>query len=669
MNQYLLIHDKIAPANTPDAYLEVLDGKAKNGWIKVFDAVQHKEHYVEVSKLQSAIHEGALTIFRPGRPRASLTAQATDQVLIEQNSNVRKIMRDISDIQHHFRCSFLQAYQQAKERYEQQSSPVAPPFPTQATIYRYRQKQQAGLPALLGDKNKGNRSARYSDHVIHIICSLAEHYLKPQSRWTLNSLTKAVNRQVSDAGLSTGRPISKKYVQNVIKRLLSVDPSHDRMLPTDAVAGKSVAKKRLLVEMLFERVEQDAVHLPFVVETPTGISSQVWLVHAIDCCTSYPLGWQLVVGAPVDSDTLACVEMYMSPAKQGRFKQLKINYDKNVYGTPSLLVFDNGAETKGSRIKNLEKLGVDVLHCRARAGHEKPYIERLNRSLKEALETLAGCTRLDGEDGKRDPIALGDKLITLEELERWIVRWYYEKWIHSPLERLQWGVLTGNAKGETPAARMQHFEDECFAIPLPPSRAEWLAALYEHTERRLSRKTGITIDGLHYKDKAITSLLNKYGEEQSLKVLFNPDDFRHVYVYEGDEQPLVTLTHEFVRPETPAWSFKEAKERLKKLKADFQPAAQAELFDSDLHEKIIADSLAPKRRKQSKYDRNRETAQRHKDVKATQRAARQPAPATPTLLATSARQTPAPKTDSANLLSDEVTLLPILNKNNGGKLS
>ena len=669
MIRTLRLNDKIASASTPDAYLEVLDPKPKNGCIKVFDAVQCKEHYVEVSKLQSAIHEGALTIFRPGRPRASLAAQATDEVLIEQNSNIRKIMRDISDIQRHFRCSFLQAYQQAKEIYEKQSSPVASSFPSKATIYRYRQKQLAGFPALLGDKNKGNRFARYTDGVIHIICTLAELYLKPQSRWTLKSLTSAVNQQVSDAGLSTGRPVSQKYVRRVIQQLLSVDPAHDRMLPSDAISGKSIARKRLLVEMLFERVEQDAVHLPFVVETPTGISSQVWLVHAIDCCTSYPLGWQLVVGAPVDSDTLACVEMYMSPAKQERFRQLKIKHDKNVCGTPGLLVFDNGAETKGSRIQNLEKLGVDVLHCRARAGHEKPFIERLNRSLKEALEGLGGCTRLDGKDGQRDPVALGDKLITLEELERWVLRWYYEKWIHTPLERFRWDVLTESALGETPAERMQYFEDECFATPLPPSRSEWLAALYEHTERRLSSKTGITVDGLHYKDKAITSLLNKYGEKQSLKVLFNPDDFRHVYVYEGDEQALVTLTHEYVRPETPAWSFKEAKERLKKLKADFQPAAQAEQFDRDLHEKIIADSLAPKRRKQSKYDRNRETAQRHKDVKATQRAAHQSAPMPPTLLTDSVRPTPAPKTDSTNLLSDEAPLLPILNKNSGGKLS
>ncbi|MFZ6755213.1 hypothetical protein ACO0KY_17760 [Undibacterium sp. Dicai25W] len=33
-------------------------------------------------------------------------------------------------------------------------------------------------------------------------------------------------------------------------------------------------------------------------------------------------------------------------------------------------------------------------------------------------------------------------------------------------------------------------------------------------------------------------------------------------MYEDDDLPLVTLTHEHVRPQTPAWTFAEAKERL-----------------------------------------------------------------------------------------------------------
>ncbi|SCK11658.1 integrase [Vogesella sp. LIG4] len=674
MTRTLMLHDKIAPPLNREAYLEVLDPKPRGGCIKVFDAEYRVERYIEVANVTSGIHNGSLTITRSGRPRFSHAAQAGDEALIARNGFIRSTMRSIQDIQRRRECSFLQAYREAEEDYRLLATPESPSFPTQSTIYRYREKALAGLPALRGDKNKGNRSSRYPKEVISIICTLAmQHYLQSHARWSLKRLTDAVNRQVAEGcPLMSCHPISSKFVKNTITRFVTSDPEHDRMLPSDAIAGKSTARKRLRIEMPFERVEQDALHLPFVVETASGVTSQVYLVHAIDCCTGYPLGWQLVVGAPVDADTLACVEMYMSPRKAALFQQMKIDHDKNVCGTPGLLVFDNGAENKGSRIKNLEKLGVDVLHCRARAGQEKPFIERLNRSLKEALEGLAGCTRFNGKDGQRDPIALGDSLITIEELERWIVRWYYEKWIHSPLQRLRWDVLlTSSIRGETPAARWQYFEDECCAIPLPPSRTEWLSALYEHTECRLSRKTGITILGHNYKGDDIPALVEKYGEHQLLKVLFNPDDFRHIYVYEGDELPLIILSYEHLRPETPAWSFKEAKEKFKKMKSSFKPASQAENFDRDMHDKVVADSLAPKRKKQSKYDRNRDTARKDKEAKATSRAARLPSPLPPPVPARSTRATTSPRVEvaAASLLSDDVMLLPVLSKESGGKLS
>lgn len=360
----------------------------------------------------------------------------------------------------------------------------------------------------------------------------------------------------------------------------------------------------------------------------------------------------------------------MAPLKKKRFEELGIDHAMNVCGTPGQLIFDNGPETKGDRIQNLEKLGVDVKHCKARAGQEKPFIERFNRSLKEAIEGLAGCTRVDGKDGQRDPIALGDKLPTLEDLERWIVRWYYEKWIHTPLERLQWDVvLTGSLKGNTPAERWKHFEETWSVISLPPSRSEWLAALYEHKERKLNRKTGITIDGLHYKGEEIEALIAKYGEEKPLRVLFNPDDFRYVYVYEGDDFPLVTLPNEHLRPETPAWSFSEAKERFKNQKSSVKRAPQADKFDRDLHDKVVGDSLAPKRKKPSRYERNRETARREKEARAIARASEPPVPPRQLeyLPGEEPEATPA-AAQPGNSMLEEVTLLPVLDRDSGGLL-
>lgn len=673
MNRSLLLHDRLAPPRNHDAYLEVLDPHPHAGCIKVFDAEKRADRYIEIASILADIHAGKLTVLRAGKPRFSHAAQPDDQELHERSRFVRTVMRRIREMQKRQGVSFLEAYRRVADEYRQEATPESPPFPPQSTMYRYRKCEMAGLPALRGNKNKGNRSPRYPQEVINIICMIADqHYLVPHSRWSLKMVIEEVNRQVRGTFLPlTCRPISKKYVKNTILRYESADPEHDRMLPTDAVAGKSLAKKRIRVEAPFERVEQDALHLPFVVQTPSGVTSLVYLVHAIDCCTSYPLGWRLVVGAPTDTDSLACVEMYMAPLKKKRFEELGIDHAMNICGTPGQLVFDNGAEAKGGRIQNLERLGVDVKHCRARAGQEKPFIERLNRSLKEALEGLAGCTRVDGKDGQRDPIALGDKLPTLEELERWIVRWYYEKWIHHPLDRLQWDVvLTDSLKGDTPVERWKHFEESCLAISLPPSRAEWLAALYESTERSVSRKTGVTVDGLHYKNDEIEALIKKYGEHRQLRVLFNPDDFRHVYVHEGDDFPLVTLPHEHLRPETPAWSFSEAKERFKNQKSGAKRAPQAEKFDQDMHEQVVADSLAPKRKKPSKYERNRETTRRDRETRAVTRASRQPGPLPPPPACRPKKvseEASAPAQPVGSIF-DDAALLPILDRANGDEL-
>ena len=666
MTHALLLHDRLAPPNNHEAYLEVLDPHPRRGCIKVFDAEKREDRYVDAHRLVADLYAGKLTVLRTGKPRVSLAAQPKDSTLHARNAFIRSVMQEIRDKQRELGVSFLQAYQYAAEKYNQTALPQPQPFPSQAAIYRYRHADRAGLPAMRGDKNKGNRLPRYAQEVTHTICQLAKlHYLQPQSPWTLKRLTDGVNLEVYGSAHPVDHPpISIKYVKHVVQRMLSADPEHDRMLPSDAVAGKSYAKRRIRVELPFERVEQDGVHLPFVVRTPSGITSQLNLIHAIDCCTGYPLGWRMVVGAATDTDTLACAEMYMAPIKLKRFQELGVDHTKNMCGTPGLLVFDNGPEAKGSRVQQLERLGTDVKNCRARAGQEKPFIERFNRSLKEALEALPGCTRLDGKDGRRDPVELGDELMTVEELERWIVRWYYEKWVHTPLARLQWDlILTTDLKGDTPNERWRYFEESGFAISLPPSRAEWLAALYEHTDRRLNRKTGITIDGLHYKGDNIGPLLGKYGEQQLLPVLYNPDDFRHIYVYEGDDLPLVVLSHEHLRPETAAWSFNEAKERLKDLQSKSKPAPQAEKFDRDLHTQNVADSLAPKRQKPSKYQRNRETAQREKEAQAITRAARQPGPMPPPAM--SGNMPAIVAKPATNALLDEATLLPLLDRDSG----
>ncbi|MNU49555.1 Integrase core domain protein [compost metagenome] len=678
MTHTLLLNDRLAPPKNHEAYLEVLDPRPRDGCVKVFDASLREDRYVELATLTAELYTGKLRLLRAGKPRFSLAAQYDDAQLRDAIHFIREVMQRVGDLQRRLGVSFATAYRYAAEAYLKDALPDAKPFPPLSTMYRYRHRELAGLPVLYGDRNKGNRSPRHPQEVISTICSLAElHYLVPQSRWSLERLTDTVNRTVRGNSLVPASyvNISKKFVKNTIRRYVQANPDDDRMLPSEAIAGTAIAKQRIRAEMPFERVEQDALHLPFVVETPSGISGQVWLVHAIDCCTGHPLGWRLLVGSPTDADSLACVEMYMAPVRPKSLAALGIDCAWAACGTPGLILFDNGAEAKTWRIENLVRLGVDVRHCRARAGQEKPFIERLNRAIKKALEGLAGCTRFNGKDGQRDPVALGDRLMTLEELERWVVRWLYEDWIHQPLDRLTWEVVLtdSSVKGNTPAERWQHFESSCYGISLPPSRVEWLFVLYEHAQRTLSRKTGLTLDGMNYKGDDLPELIHRHGEGQAVNVLYDPDDFRYVYVHEGEDLPLVTLVNEHVRPETPAWPFREAKARLKLQRSAISEAPQAKRFRDALHEQVLADSLAPKRKKPSKREQNRETVQREKHARAVTRATQQPGPMPPP--EASARRLdktsdvpPATPTPTVAPLLEDATVLPVLARDSGGLL-
>jgi putative transposase len=344
----------------------------------------------------------------------------------------------------------------------------------------------------------------------------------------------------------------------------------------------------------------------------------------------------------------------------------------NIFGTPAQIVFDNGPEVKGARIVRLEILGMDVKHCKAKEAQGKPFIERLNRALKEALQRLPGCTRVNGKDGVRDPVALGDELMTSAELEKWIVRWLYEDWVNSPLDRLRWDeLLVDSVKGKTPLERLTWLTEEMgHPITLPPPRHEWVAALYEHDMCALSAKTGLTVEGFRYRDETNTYLLAKYGDHALLHVVFNRDDFRQVYVFEGDDFPLVTVKHEHARPDTPAWTFKEVKERLAAGLEVWTVPADKVKFQQDLDDAVTGNGKPRKTTSRSKRAESKETVRNAKGNSAVQRAIDRPlSSASPFSPAPSASpSTPSENLQTTDFAYNDAPVMNIVNKTTGEKL-
>lgn len=668
--------DKLALPGNTENYFEVLDGHIHSGTIQIFDAEKRESRYVEYEGIRAQISEGTLVLHRKGMPRVSIAAQYHNPALHDQVRLLTYVLRRIDEIREQRGISFDAAIPLARDAYakERVGQLLVRPFPSRATLYRAHKNQRLGLPVLKGDRNKGNTTARYSKELVEFVEEVIKaEYLVTESKWTVLDTANYIDREARRRGLHVAKhAISRKFVCARIHDL-TVDAEYDRMDPLDRVAGKSFAKKRIRAAFPFARIEQDALHLPFVVNTPHGIARTIYLVLAIDVCTGYPVGWHLVIGTPREMDSLLCLEMYLTPAKAARFKELGIAHALNIFGTPVLVIFDNGPEVKGGRIFRLERLEMDVKHCKAREAQGKPFIERLNRSLKEALQRLAGCTRFEGKDGVRDPVALGDQLMTVDELEKWIVRWLYEDWVNSPLDRLRWDeLLVDSVKGKTPLERLTYQTEEMGQpITLPPPRQEWMAALFEHEQCTLNAHTGITLKhGFRYKGDAMSYLLAKYGDHAELHVVYNPDDFRQAYVYEGSDLPLVTLTHEHVRQDTPAWTFAEAKARIDAGMDNWTVPDAKVQFERAMDDAVTGNGSASKRKTRGKREENKETVRRAKENSAIQRAGDRP-------LSAAAPFGPAPSTNPSlpaedlqpDVISyDDAPLMNIVNRNTGEKL-
>lgn len=230
-------------------------------------------------------------------------------------------------------------------------------------------------------------------------------------------------------------------------------------------------------------------------------------------------------------------------------------------------------------------------------------------------------------------MALGDPVMTLEEMERWIVRFYFEEWVNNPLERLAECVFVDNENlGNTPLKRYRALtEEKGCPIPLPPSVDAWRSTVYDQLSRKLSLKTGISYANYHFKGDRLSYLIGQFGEAD-VKVLVDKDDFRWVYVVDKDGRTLVPLVNASVSERTPAYSYDEAEALL-------QEAADEgiDVTRENLRRDVLSRSVerAPKGRKaqsgpaSSKAEKSKDITTKARRQAAVQRSAEKPLPPAP----------------------------------------
>jgi putative transposase len=202
------------------------------------------------------------------------------------------------------------------------------------------------------------------------------------------------------------------------------------------------------------------------------------------------------------------------------------------------------------------------------------------------------------------------------------VRWYFDSWAKHELERLIRDDCFEPVKlGRTPEQRWSTINTRGYPPRLSPAFSVWQKLLYEHDERKLSRKSGITYQGFEYVGPNLKPLLDRLNES-TVKILVDPEDYRKIFVYVGEEEPLIPLIERYVRPETPAYSFAEMKLKKPELtvRASTDPASKQ--FDEDMRQAALAAIVHA--RPKSRRARNALATRSSRETDAVNRATSKP---------------------------------------------
>lgn len=480
---------------------------------------------------------------------------------------------------------------------------------------------------------RGNRCPRYGERMAEITMEvIRDQYAQPKTQITLPFVTEIVTRKAHAEGiLKLDEALSNKYILSVMKENWSSDLDYNRLDPRLAKSLKAVAKHRIKSGGPLDRVEIDTLHLPFKATLDGEKIENIWVMLAIDCGTSMPLAWWLMTASPTTDDTFSCLERAIYP-KGELLKELGIDCTVDPYGSILNLVMDNGPEFSKDRMPALTALNVNLIWTAKDSGHEKPFVERLNRSIKEGLQSLPGCTRFNGKDGKRTEADMYEDLMEIKELNRWIGRWLYEFWPNKPLERF----ITADYEidkdlGITPAERWTKSEELC-SLPSSPYIEDWRRVKFLTAERKLSAKTGISFKGFTFRGKNLQLFIRQFGAETTVQIHYDPHDYRTIYVADKIDGSWKALVNDEVGRSTPAYSFDNASRKKTELRATHRSPEVFQNFKNDLVDRSI--------QKPTKKD-VKEAARKHAKDDARTRKAR-----------SKAEENPLPESTPLNPASD-----------------
>lgn len=253
-----------------------------------------------------------------------------------------------------------------------------------------------------------------------------------------------------------------------------------------------------------------------------------WITLAIDEMSRSILGMVLSFEPP-SSTKLARFMVNMIYPKDDYMNELGLDFDWPMYGKPHCILTDNGSDFT-SRAFDLGNREYNIVHETRPVGepHYGGHIERLIGTAMGRVKMLKGRTRdaWMNEIYKFDPSKTAT--MTMERLERWIVRWIAGDYHNT--QRQELGFLTPKDAWE---GAFKPGSNNPAPSPFVPPNREQLYLNYLPTGLRSLQRGHLEVFALKYWDEALEPFVRRQSERK-YEIRFDVHDITSIWFRNPD---------------------------------------------------------------------------------------------------------------------------------------
>lgn len=435
-----------------------------------------------------------------------------------------------------------------------------------STLYRWRDDYLATglLSSLLrGRPNGGKGKSRLKNEKAEQLLqqSIDEYYLTDakqsvQATWDyLDELCRAAEIVTPHIGTLRKRIQWRERRDVVAAR----EGERAAMLRFGAIEGQIPDAKWPLAMVQVDHTELPVMIVDDINRRPIN---RPWVTFAIDVDSRVVPGMYLSLDHPSAMSAGMCISHAILPKEKWLAdRNLDVNWP--CWGVMGSLHMDNAKEFRGNMLRAAcEEYLIDIHLRPVKTPHYGGHIERLMGTVSEELKRIPGTT-FSGPEEKGEYDSEGNAIMTLAELERWLV-YFLAKYHHrlhngigtSPLQKHKEGLLgTKTAPGRgLPARRL---DEEKVRIDFMPF------------EERTIQDYGVLWD-VHYFSDILRPWINaRNPDNPRAKRMFrfrrDPRDISQLYFFEPNAKryfaiPFRDLSH----PPISLWELREAKRAAKR---------------------------------------------------------------------------------------------------------